>query len=353
MTKQSLLFLLAALSLVSHNVFAEKLDDLLDQQSNAKAEKKLSTAKDEVIAEYRELLSAQLDNTGRLIWDRFEYKGADDVLSFSPSDSLDENLSQAVYAEYKIPQGCIGSAHYFQPIIANLLTATYAKNETIKQKALTVLSSDLEGRRVWIASGESSTPGLCTNSYNQFKKMLNDILIGVQDAPQDAIKLRKQMTEQRDAEIQARNASEKAQIAEAEQKKAAQVDAEKAKEQQNYQLCTKEYGVPATVVKRTLNMYAGGMVGLCRFVLGARDAGVGITFGKGSDGAPYSIEMKKGSGRITMGLDVLKDVVTGEENNLLLVPVSYSINGPSKRLENANDLGKLLMGISSMIPPKI
>ena len=63
--------------------------------------------------------------------------------------------------------------------------------------------------------------------------------------------------------------------------------------------------------------------------------------------------MKKGSGRITMGLDVLKDVVTGEENRLLLVPVNYSVNGPNKRLENANDLGNLLMGISSMVPPKI
>ena len=63
--------------------------------------------------------------------------------------------------------------------------------------------------------------------------------------------------------------------------------------------------------------------------------------------------MKKGNGRITMGLDVLKDVVTGEANNLFLVPVNYSINGPNKRLENDNDLKKLLMGIASMMPPKI
>ena len=353
MTKRSLLFLLTALSLVSRNVFAEKLDDLLGQQSNAKSEKKLSTAKDEVIAEYREILSAQLDNTGRLIWDRFEYERGDDLLKFRVSDSLDKNLSQAVYAEYKIPQGCIGSVQIFQPIIAHLLTATYARKETIKQEALAALSSDLEGRRVWIASGESSTPGLCTNSYNQFRKMLNDILVGVQDAPQDAIKLRKRMTEQRDAEIQSRKASETAQIAEAERKKAAQADAVKAQVQQSYEICTREYGIPATVVKRTLNMYAGGMIGLCRFVLGARDTGVEVAFGKGLNGAPYSIEMKKGNGRITMGLDVLKDVVTGEANNLFLVPVNYSINGPNKRLENDNDLKNLLMGIASMMPPKI
>ncbi len=265
----------------------------------------------------------------------------------------EENISRAVSTEYKIPQGCIGSVQVFQPIIANLLTATYAKNETIKQNSLAVLKRDLEGRRVWIQSGESSTPGLCTNAYEQFRRMLNDILAGVQGAPQDAIKLRKQMIEQRDAKIQAKIASEKAKMAEEERRKAAQADAAKAQEQQNYEICIKEYGIPATVVKRTLNMYAGGMVGLCRFVLGARDAGVGIAFGKGSNGAPYSIEMKKGSGRITMGLDVLKDVVTGEANSLLLVPVNYSINGPSKRLENTDDLGKLLMGISSMMPPKI
>lgn len=337
--------------LLSSSAFAGKLDALLEQREPIKVDTKQRTAKEETFNEYRMLLSAQLDSTGRLMFDRFQYEGRTDLLAFTADSSLDDTLAQTIYSDYKIPMGCIGGGDIFRPIIANLLTATYAKNEAIKQNSLAGLNRGLEERRIWIESGERNTPGLCRNSNKQFRQFLDDLLVWVQDAPQEAIRIKKSFAEQRDTKQREQVALQRATKEKEERAKVAKVEAAeaaKAEKQRRYEQCSKQFSIPIAIAQRLVNFY-GGPVELCGFVLSARDAGVKVTYSKNIFGFPYTILLKKSKDSISFDLAVPEDIAI---RDAILLPMTYSINGDKQHIESQGDATRLALNILALTSQK-
>jgi hypothetical protein len=323
--------------------------DVLPAQSVAEKGKQLRSAKQEVFDEYRTLLGVQLDSSGQLIRDKFEYRFGDDLINISPDNSFYENLSKAIYDDYGISKECIGNEPPLREIIDSAITASYARNEGIMQAALATAKRGLEQRRIWLESSARSSPKCSSsNDLQKFQLFLKHLLAAIKDAPQEGMRIRREFAEKRDARQREIALAEQTKRNSEEREKLAKVEAANAKKQQGYEQCSKQLGIPLSIAQRFIAFY-GGPIELCEYLVALRSAGVSVTYSKNSIGAPYSVMLKKLRDSISFDLVEPNDIAF---RDTVLVPVAYSINGDKRGIEQEKDAARLVFNINALLEKK-
>ena len=317
-------------------ILAQTMQDLLSRKAPPQRAAP-AQAKTALFEDYKQQLIRILSSEARFPPARLTYPSASE---FPPS----KVVFPQVLAEFGLPPDC-GKLLPFervQSVLSSSVAATYMQDsDPMKAEAVSHIRRELQRldeemvnfSRSGLAGGECR-PNAGADSV---VRMVDAFLAFSKDAPQYA----KEITD-RDADASRARASAVAEAA-ASQKRAkeAVVARAKDKEAQDRARCISQFSISEEVTTKFI-MLATNPWSICDLLVGSADSGVKASVA--ISGAAYRFNLSKGANRITFEARQSPDL----HRHQVLIPVSYTVNGSTRRIQEARDVFNLEMNISAI-----